>query len=102
MEVSFPAQLVDILMSLLALFVTAVVILRYRFLGAFLGGIAYYYITIGRLELRYIMTPNWEGGITDAMSGLQGLIVGAIWCAVFLFGRLAYDWRRKVRQSNSE
>ena len=96
MEVSFAAQIVDVLMTLLALFVSAVLILRFRFLGALLAIVSFYLLSVGRVELRYIMIPNWEGGITDAASLIGGIVLGVAWCSALLVGKLVYDWRRKV------
>jgi hypothetical protein len=100
MEVGFAAQAVDILMSGLALFISAVLVLRLRFFGFLLGSILFIGLSFARVELRYIMTSNWEGGVTDIMSLIGSMVVAVFWCGAFLLGRLVFDWRKKKVENN--
>jgi hypothetical protein len=100
LEIGFAAHAVDILMSVLALVVSAVLVLRLRFYGFLLGFVLFIGLSYARVELRYIMNSNWEGGITDIMSLIGSMVIAVFWCGAFLLGRLAYDRRKKKVENN--
>jgi hypothetical protein len=99
-EVSFAAQAVDALITAFALLLSGILIARLRFIGVLLGFASFIGLSIGRIELRYIMNPDWEGGIADSISLLGSVVLGVVWCAAILLAKLIYDWRRKKAEGD--
>jgi len=99
-EVGFAAQAVDTSMTVLALVLSAMLVSRLRFSGFLLGVVLFIGLSYARVELRYIMNSNWEGGITDIMSLFGSMVIAVFWCGAFLLGRLASDWRKKKVENN--
>ena len=99
-EVGFAAQAVDTLMTVLALVLSAMLVSRLRFSGFLLGVFLFIGLSFARVELRYIMISNWEGGIADIMSLWGSMVIAVFWCGAFPLGRLASDWRKKKVENN--
>lgn len=79
---------------------SAAIVLRFGVIGFVVGVVSIWAAGILRIELLYRIDPQRDTAMLDASwLVILGWIVGVIWCAPFLVGRLLFRWRRG-RQKN--
>jgi hypothetical protein len=88
----------DIGVLIIAALVSAALVLRFGIIGFVTGVIAVWALGIVRIELLYRFDPQRDAAMNDAAwVAVVGWIIGVLWCAPFLAGRLLFRWRRRHR-----
>ncbi len=82
-------QFIDIGTSLIALVLSAALVIRFGPLGFIAGVFAFWAFTALRIEALYRMDPTRDSSILDAawVFTPAGWLAGAAWCSPFLLGR---------------
>ena len=80
----------------IAAIVSAALVLRFGVIGFLIGVVTVWALGILRIELLYRLDPQRDAAMLDAAwVAVLGWLVGVIWCAPFLAGRLLFRWRRQ-------
>ncbi len=92
----FMGYFADIGVLVLAAIISAALVLRFGVIGFVIGVVSVWALGILRIQLLYRIDPQRDAAMLDAAwVAVLGWIVGVLWCAPFLAGRLLFRWRRR-------